>query len=98
MLPSDSPLAFRSDLYVRTYRNHPGRLARALRHALEEAQRCRQASPPDHIGSEQWEAKAEALESARRTLGRCRICGRELDNPTSVERGVGTSCWRKGKR
>ena len=26
---------------------------------------------------------------------RCRICGRLLTNPVSVERGIGPVCWRR---
>lgn len=88
-----SPLAFRADLYARSYAKHPTRLVKLIWRSLEEAQRCRQAGDHDEAG--RWEEKAEALEAARKTLGRCRICGRHLEDPTSIERGIGPECLRK---
>jgi Family of unknown function (DUF6011) len=35
---------------------------------------------------------AEAIEQELAATGRCRICGRPLSDPVSVERGVGPDC------
>lgn len=31
----------------------------------------------------------------RETAGRCRLCGRPLEDPVSLERGYGSDCWPK---
>lgn len=43
-------------------------------------------------------ARAEQLEVALAAAGRCRHCGRELTDPESVRRGIGSTCWAKGAR
>lgn len=40
---------------------------------------------------------AERLEAALVMIGRCRRCGRGLTDPTSVKRGVGPDCVKKGE-
>lgn len=37
-------------------------------------------------------------EADRHELARCRHCGRKLEDPLSVERGIGSQCWQRGHR
>lgn len=38
---------------------------------------------------------ADQLEAELTSAGRCRRCGRPLSDPVSIERGIGSDCWRK---
>jgi hypothetical protein len=42
--------------------------------------------------------RADKLERQLVALGRCKHCGRKLSDPVSIERGVGSDCWAKGRR
>lgn len=41
---------------------------------------------------------AERLEAVLQAEHRCKACGRHLSDPVSIERGVGSDCWAKGRR
>ena len=43
-------------------------------------------------------ARASALRSELRSQDRCADCGRPLEDPESVARGVGPDCWGKRAR
>lgn len=42
--------------------------------------------------------EADKVERILNAVGHCRHCGRTLTDPTSIERGVGSDCWAKGRR
>lgn len=96
MTALNAPLNGDVDRYARTYRKHPRLLAERITEKRAKAQAARQAG--DQRTATQYEDQADQLEAARRHLGTCRACGRPLEDPASVDRGVGPSCWRKGLR
>lgn len=87
-----SPLAAR---YGATYRGHPRKAAAALKAARARAQEARQAG--DRTLAEEWEEVGDVLESLLGTASRCTICGREIKDPVSIERGIGSDCWKKNR-
>jgi hypothetical protein len=42
--------------------------------------------------------EADRVERILAAVGHCRHCGRTLTDPTSIERGIGSTCWENGAR
>jgi hypothetical protein len=42
--------------------------------------------------------EADKIGRILNAVGHCRHCGRPLSDPTSIERGIGSDCWAKGRR
>lgn len=53
------------------------------------------ASPRANERPDEIRSHVARLEQAFRDEGRCQLCGRELRDPASVERGIGPECIRK---
>jgi hypothetical protein len=45
--------------------------------------------------AEREQEHIDALEAALRSAGRCIRCGSPLQDPKSVERGIGPDCWAR---
>jgi hypothetical protein len=75
---------------------HPGKIARQL--AYVEAHRDAAKARGDAEALADLERRAEALAGMLARAHRCRHCGRPLEDPVSVARGIGSTCWAKGAR
>lgn len=89
----EAPLGPLAALWARTYEEMPRKAADAIRRARTKAQEARQSG--DRQLAEDYEEAGDALEAILRKKTRCRECGRGLDDPVSVARGVGPDCWAK---
>lgn len=66
-------------------------MTRTQRH-WKPARLAEQAAQYRQLGMDELAGK---LEAHLKHSGRCKVCGRLLTDPTSVERGVGPDCWAK---
>lgn len=88
------------DLYADFVAKHPGKASRTLaelRHRVVELE----AGAPSRYGADTVDAKrrmVEAYVAGFRLASRCEMCGKELEDPTSVNRGVGPDCWQRLER
>lgn len=87
-----------AELAVIQVERSPGRYARDLGKKAERLAELEQLIEPTQ---REVEIMAELRLSVRRFVdafrssGRCKQCGHELEDPTSVARGVGPDCWER---
>lgn len=68
----------------------PGVTARNAQLYRARAKRARKAHE-----RQEYEHYAEQLENQLAAARRCRRCGRSLEDPESVKRGIGPECWKE---
>lgn len=79
--------------YARSYGAHPAKAARKLRWVGLQLAAARAAG--DQKAVDQWDDARGQLEALLTELGRCRLCGRLLQNPQSIAAGIGPECAGK---
>jgi hypothetical protein len=87
------PEQFLIDLYERTYRNTPYKAAQRHRWALHDARQA--LLEGDQRRAEHSTRTAAAIQAVLDKQVRCRRCGRHLEKPESVARGIGPECHGK---
>ena len=92
----EAPLGPLAAFWARTYETMPRKASDAILRARMKAQEARQAG--DRQLAEDYEEAGDVLEAILTKQARCRACGRALEDPVSVARGVGPDCWEKGRR
>lgn len=75
---------------------HPGKVAGQAAHYRRRAAALRAVNNLDE--AERLEAHAARLTAQLTAAERCRHCGRPLEDPVSVSRGIGSTCWSRGHR
>ena len=84
-------------------RGYPDATVRAAVAAAEERRRQRRSiSARKAAETRRKRTEKRTYEVARRIVGghmfgpadHCQICGRGLDDPVSIERGIGSECWQ----
>jgi len=74
----------------------------AIQAAQERRGQRRSEAATRAAGTRRKRTQARIYEVARRIVdghmfgpsGHCEICGRGLDDPDSIERGIGSECWQ----
>lgn len=75
---------------------HPGKTAQQLAHYRQRLEAARAAGELG-VGAT-LERQVGRLEGMLKAADRCRHCGRPLEDPVSIARGIGSTCWARGAR
>jgi DNA repair exonuclease SbcCD ATPase subunit len=81
---------------IREARRHPRRWAQKLGEI--ERQRDEAKAKGNDAEADRLSAMVDGIREGLKGSDACGICGRKLENPESIARGIGTECWAQGKR
>lgn len=88
------PNQIRREKAERDARKHPEKAAAQVHH-LEERLLENDRKPSEWFDVEQVHAELAGLLEGLKGSGHCRDCGRKLEVPESIERGIGPDCWAR---